>query len=90
VVIPFEARLGPRWSGFAEASPQMAMVSDYPETRLGDLFERMGVPQVFLKPVFEENLDIVLPTRGGHLNPDAHALAADAIFETMLEAGMLN
>jgi hypothetical protein len=90
VVIPFEARLGPRWSGFAAASPQMAMVSDYPETRLGDLFERMGVPPVFLKPVFEENLDIVLPTRGGHLNPDAHALAADAIFETMLEAGMLN
>ena len=90
VVMPFEARFGPNWQQFADGYPQMKMVQDYPEIRLGRLFEKLEVPYVFLKPVFEEHLDDVLPTRGGHLYPRAHALAGEAIFEKMMEAGMLD
>ena len=88
LVIPFEARVGPGWNNFALSYPDLKMVQDYPEKRLGRLFDRLGAPAVFLKPVFEEHLDVFFPGRGGHLNPAAHALAAQAIHDQLVQSGL--
>ncbi len=90
VVIPFEARVGPGWNDFALSVPHMKLVQDYPEQRLGRLFSRLNAPAVLLKPVFEEHLDVFFPGRGGHLNPAAHALAAQAIHGKLKQSGLVD
>lgn len=87
VVIPFHARVGD-WQSFAAAQPHPAMIEDYPEQRLGRLFERLGVPAVMMKEVFEENTAVFFPLRGGHLNPAAHRLTARTIYEALRQAGL--
>lgn len=89
VVIPFEARVGPGWDRFAQSFTNIEMEQDYPEKRLGRLFRQMGVPHVFLKPVFEEHSEAFFPGRGGHLNPVAHQLAAQAIHEALADSSLL-
>lgn len=89
LVIPFEARVGPGWNDFVQSFPHMNLVQDYPEQRLGRLFERLQAPAVFLKPVFEEHQDVFFPGRGGHLNPASHALAAQAIYAKLTESGLV-
>lgn len=89
VVIPFEARVGPGWNDFVRPFAHMHLVQDYPEQRLGRLFERLHAPVVFLKPVFEAHQDIFFPERAGHLNPASHALAAQAIYDKLAESGLV-
>lgn len=89
VVIPFHARLAEAWDAFAAAQPPPAMIRDYPERRLSSLFERLGVSSLLLLDLFERRRDLVLPTRGGHLNPGAHDLVARAIYQRMAENGWL-
>ena len=88
VVIPFHARVGEIWSGFAASQPPPAMIQDYPERRFGDLFARLGVSGVMMKEVFEENPEQFFPPRGGHLNPAAHALVAQALYQELLRSGL--
>ncbi len=89
IVIPFELRVREGWERFAASHPRARMIQNYPEQRLGRLFEDLQVPYVFLKPVFEENRDVVLPSRAGHLNPAAHDLVARTVLEKLHEAGLV-
>jgi len=89
VVIPFEARVGDRWRDFENGRPER-MVQDYPEQRLGKLFDRLKVPCVMMKPVFEEKIDQFLPTRAGHMNPQAHRMVSEAVFKKLVESGLAN
>ena len=81
MVVPWDRRFGPDWRGLVAAHP--ALIRGYPERRLGALFARLGVPSLMLLPLFEHRLDVVLPARAGHLNPAAHRLVADALFEKL-------
>ncbi len=47
-VIPFHVRIGATWQDFAARQPPPPMSRDYPETRLGRLFKRLGVPSVMM------------------------------------------
>lgn len=86
LVVPFEARIEPNWSSFrSESAARQAMDGNYPEQRLGALFERLGVPMVALKPHLEARFDAVLPYWQGHLSPSAHALTADVLAAALLE-----
>jgi hypothetical protein len=89
VVIPFEARVRGSWDRFVANQGNMRLSDDYPETRLGTLFERLHVPCVFLKSTFEQNPKIFFPSRGGHLNPQAHELAAQEIYAHLLKTGWI-
>ena len=89
VVIPFEIRVGPAWNNFAVHFPHIPMVQDYPEERLDRFLSNIGVHSLMLKPVFEGHQDVFFPGRGGHLNPGAHALAAQAIHDKLLESGFI-
>lgn len=83
VVVPFEARIGPGWKGFVSDKPPPKMIQDYPEKRLSRLFEGLDIPFVLLKPLLEAHTDLVFPSRGGHLNPEAHQITAEAIYEKL-------
>ena len=89
IVIPFEIRVSPRWAKFALSFPNLDMEQDYPEQRLGCLFEELGIPSVLLKPIFERYLELVLPGRAGHMNPATHRLVARSIYEKLLESGLV-
>ena len=85
VVVPFENRVSPAWEAFAARHPPPKMSQDYPERRLEPLLRRLGVWPVLMKPVFEQHPDKFFPTRGGHFNPEAHRLTAEAIYATLEE-----
>ena len=85
MVVPFEARVGSAWEAFASTLPPPTMSQDYPERRLEPLLRRLGVWPVLMKPVFEQHPDKFFPTRGGHFNPEAHRLTAEAIYATLEE-----
>jgi hypothetical protein len=89
VVVPFEACVSPkRWTAFTSDYSSRKMVQDYPEKRLGRLFDRLGVPCVLLKEPFERNSDRVLPYIGGHFNAEGHRVAAEAIYSKIVEIGL--
>ena len=89
VVIPFEACVGAKnWRSFASGSSP-PMIQDYPEKRLGRLFDRLGLPAVLLKEPFERNIDLVLPYVGGHFNAEGHRVTAEAIYSKMVEIGLV-
>lgn len=90
VVMPFEARVGPRWSEFASNFPDLPMDQGYPEKRLGRFFEQLGVPSVMLRETFEQHLDVFFPSRDGHLNPAAHKLAAQTIYDKLVSEKLLD
>ena len=90
LVIPFEVRVREGWERFAASHPRARMIQDYPEQRFSRLFEDLRVPGVFMKSVFEANLDVFLPTRAGHLNPGAHDLVARTILEKLTEVGLVD
>src|SRR5207237_10917086 len=91
VVVPFEACVGPKnWKSFASGSSPPKMIRDYPERRLGRLFDRLSLPAVLLKEPFERNIDVVLPFIGGHFNPEGHRVTADAIYSKMVEIGLVH
>ena len=89
LVIPFEARVGPAWAEFAESAPDLVMIPDYPERRLRKTCERLGLDPIFMKDVFEQNLDLFFPTRGGHLNPESHRLVAEQIYNNLRDHGLI-
>jgi hypothetical protein len=89
VVIPFEARIGDRWNSLAHARRPVPFVRRYPETRLARLFQELGVPGIMMLDHFEREPEAVIPYRGGHLNPAAHHLVSEAVYDTLLEAGLL-
>ncbi len=89
VVIPFTARVGAVWDRFAAAQPSPPMVRDYPERRLGRLFENLSITSVMMRPVFEDNTRLFFPDRGGHLNPAAHWLTAESIYQELRNAGLI-
>jgi hypothetical protein len=89
VVVPFEACVSPKsWRAFASDYSSRKMLRDYPEKRLGRLFDRLEVPGVLLKEPFEQNSDRVLPYIGGHFNAEGHRVAADALYSKMVELGL--
>ena len=81
---------GKSWERFAASHPRARMIQEYPEQRLGRLFEELKVPHVFMKPVFEASPDVFLPTRAGHLNPGAQDLAARTILKKLTEVGLVD
>jgi hypothetical protein len=89
LVIPFEARVGTVWNDLAKSVPDLEMVQDYPEQRIERACLKLGLEPIFMKEVFEENLDIYLPPRGGHLNPEAHRLVAEQIFRYLSNRGLI-
>ncbi|HLU40264.1 MAG TPA: hypothetical protein VK081_12830 [Planctomycetota bacterium] len=89
VVIPYDAMVGPRWAEFAAQQPPPAMDPAYPERRLAALFDRLGVPHVAMRPVFEARLDEYLPCRDGHLGPSGHRLTAATLHECLATAGLV-
>jgi hypothetical protein len=91
VVVPFEACVSLNgWKAFASDYPNGGIIQDYPEKRLGRLFDRLSVPGVLLKEPFERNRDAVLPYIGGHFNPEGHRVAAEAIYSKMAEIGLVH
>ena len=89
VVIPFEARVGPRWSELRTMVPSLNMIQDYPEQRLLAACKALNLKVVLMKEVFEQNLDLFFPTRGGHLNPESHRLVAEQIFLNLRDQGLI-
>ena len=89
LVIPFEARVGSAWQSFTAQYSSLAMIQDYPEKRLGTLFQRLAAPAVMMKGVYERHQDLFRPTRGGHLNPEAHRLAAEALYQRLRETKLV-
>jgi hypothetical protein len=89
VVVPFEAQVSLDWERFAAAHPLLGLQRDVPEQRLRRLLEAAGTPCVTLLDTFSRHPEVFFPTRGGHLNPAAHALAADVLFERMVQEGWL-
>ena len=85
VVVPAEYRVGRAWEPFASKLPLPKVHQDYPERRLEPLFQRLGVWPVLLRPIFEQHQDKFFPTRGGHFNPEAHRLTAEAIYKALQE-----
>ncbi len=90
VVIPFEARLAAVWDQFSSGFQLVKLQRDYPEQRLGRLFEELEVPSVLLLDAFDRNNDVVAPYVGGHLNKAAHAITAEESFRTIRESGWLD
>ena len=84
VVVPFHIRVGKVWQQFASFQPPPAMIQDYPERRLHQLFGRLDSPLLLLKPVFEADLSRFLII-DGHFKPEAHEVAAEAIFEKLVD-----
>lgn len=89
VVIAWEGRLSDVWPRFARNHVPSVMDPDYPERRLGALFERLKVPAVLMKPIFEADLARFHPTRESHLGPGGHEMVAEALLETLVENGLL-
>ncbi len=90
VVAPFEARINESWLHFEQALAQFEPDVDYPEKRLGRLFQELGAPVLMLKPLFEEHKEEVLPFIDGHFSPRAHTLAAEALRDLILESRVLD
>ena len=86
MVVPFEGRLPSVWETFHKEQPPPAMIRDYPETRLGQLCKQLEVPAVLLRPLFDPRSE-VLPYIDGHLNPQGHRVAAEALLDAMATAG---
>ncbi len=89
VVAPFEAQVSLDWERFAAAHPGLGMQRDVPEVRLRRLLEAAGTPCVTLLEEFSRHPELYFPTRGGHLNPAAHALTAEVLFDRMRAEGWL-
>jgi hypothetical protein len=90
IVIPFEARVVEEpWNRLAHARRPVPLVRRYPEERLSSLFRELDVPAVMMLDHFEGESETVLPYRGGHLNPAAHRLVSEVLYETLREAGFL-
>jgi lysophospholipase L1-like esterase len=92
VVMPYEGAVDPagweaQWSGAAR--PPVPLVRDQPERRLEQLAGRLGIPALLLLERFERSREVVLPYRKYHLNSGGHRLAADAIYELLVEAGLV-
>lgn len=89
LVIPFEARVGPGWQEFALGVPALEMIQDYPEQRILDRCVRRGLEPILMREIFEENLELFFPTRGGHLNPEAHRMVAERICRYLNDQGFI-
>ena len=89
MVVPFDARINESWSQVEQALAEFEPDVDYPEKRLGRLFQELGPPLLLLKPLFEEHKEEVLPFIDGHLNPRGHTLAAEGLRDLVLESGVL-
>ncbi|GAB4109202.1 MAG: hypothetical protein Kow001_08930 [Acidobacteriota bacterium] len=89
MVVPFEAQVSLDWERFAATHPRLGMQRDVSELRLRRLLEAAGIPCVTLLDAFSKHPEIFFPTRGGHLNPAAHALAAEVLFQRMAQEGWL-
>ena len=62
------------------------LVRDYPERRLGRLFQRLGRPIAVMLPAFMEHSELVLPYRRYHLNREGHRLVAEALRDLVVES----
>lgn len=90
IVVPFEARVGEQnWNSFSFSQPPPKMIQDYPEKRLGQFFNSLGIPSVMLKDSFELHPDLVFPYVDGHLNSNAHLIAAEVIYQKFLVQGLI-
>ena len=89
MVVPFEARINESWPHLEQALAEFEPDVDYPEKRLGRLFQELGASLLLLKPLFEEHREEVLYFIGGHLNPRGHTLAAEGLRDLVLESGVL-
>ena len=83
VLAPFEVRLGDRWEGFASARPPPRMHRDEADLRLERFLEERGALVVALRPVFDEHLEEVLPSLGGHFSVGGHRVAAQALADAI-------
>jgi len=89
IVVPFEPQVGSKWENFMSSRPPPRTTADYPERRLGRLFARLGVPSVMLKEVFDRNVDLYFPSIAGHFNPESHRLTAEAVYQRLIESGLV-
>ena len=69
--------------------PSLNMIQDYPEQRLLAACKALNLKVVLMKEVFDRNLDLFFPTRGGHLNPESHRLVAEQIFLNLRDQGLI-
>ena len=89
MVVPFEGCVGSKnWKDFSGLLQYPKMIQDYPEKRLGRLFDRLSVPGVLLKEPFEQNLSSVSLYTEGHLSSEGHRIAAEAICSKMKQIGL--
>ncbi len=90
IVVSFEARIGEAgWKSFSARQPPPKMIRDYPEKRLGRLFESLGIPSVMLKDFFEPHQDLIFPYWAGHFNPNAHLITAEGIYQKLVDEGIV-
>jgi len=89
LVIPFEARVGPGWHELARNVPDLEMVQDYPERRIMSVCKELGLEPVLMKEIFEQNLELFFPGRGGHLNPESHRLVAERLHAYLSKHGLI-
>lgn len=86
VAIPFHARIRTAFPEFQRSYPHVPLARDYPELRLRRFFHRLEVPSVMALEIFDEYPHLALPPRGGHLNPNAHRLVAQAIYRQLIDS----
>ncbi|MGW8181138.1 MAG: hypothetical protein ACWGQW_20605, partial [bacterium] len=89
LVIPFEARVGPGWNELARNVPDLEMVQEYPEKRIKKVCKKLGLEPILMKEIFEQNLDLFFPGRGGHLNPASHRLVAERLHTYLSKHGLI-
>lgn len=89
VVVPFVAMVKPESrDSYMSGLPPPKIDPDYPDRRLAHLFARLGAPYVLLKPVFKAHPGN-LYLADGHLNTEGHSVMAQALYDKMLEAGLM-
>jgi hypothetical protein len=84
VIMPPDVFVGTRWQVFSSTVAHLKAERDYADRRVKAFADQLHVPSVSLLELFDKNEGIVLPYRGGHLNPEGHRLAAQAIYDTLL------
>lgn len=90
IVVSFEARITEHgWNDFSANQPPPKMIRDYPEKRLGQLFNSLDIPSVMLKDFFEPHQDLVFPYWAGHFNPNGHLITAEAVYQKLVDEGLV-
>lgn len=87
LVVPYLGTLADTWPLFRAGHPDHDLDARYPERRIAGLMDRLDVPTVLLRDVFEGHEDLSeLFVADGHLAAPGHAIAAEQLVDAILES----